>query len=61
MKSQQAVAIRFVGRRVISSTCLFFGPLRARFGCLKSTQQELRRAARETFASSNVERDASPP
>jgi hypothetical protein len=24
MKSQQAVAIRFVGRRVISSTCLFF-------------------------------------
>jgi len=24
MKSQQAVAIRFVGRRVIDSTCLFF-------------------------------------
>jgi hypothetical protein len=24
MKAQQAVAIRFVGRRVISSTCLFF-------------------------------------
>jgi hypothetical protein len=24
MKSQQAVAIRFVGRRVIRSTCLFF-------------------------------------
>jgi hypothetical protein len=25
MKSQQAVAIRFVGRRVNVSTCLFFG------------------------------------
>jgi len=24
MKAQQAVAIRFVGRRVITSTCLFF-------------------------------------
>jgi len=24
MKAQQAVAIRFVGRRVTSSTCLFF-------------------------------------
>jgi hypothetical protein len=24
MKAQQAVAIRFVGRRVISWTCLFF-------------------------------------
>jgi len=24
MKAQQAVAIRFVGRRVIFSTCLFF-------------------------------------
>jgi hypothetical protein len=31
MKAQQAVAIRFVGRRVTLSTCLFFGfdtPLR---------------------------------
>jgi hypothetical protein len=31
MKAQQAVAIRFVGRRVNLSTCLFFGfdtPLR---------------------------------
>jgi hypothetical protein len=25
MKAQQAVAIRFVGRRVTTSTCLFFG------------------------------------
>ncbi|MEO6033420.1 MAG: hypothetical protein ABIP61_16250 [Burkholderiaceae bacterium] len=25
MKAQQAVANRFVGRRVIDSTCLFFG------------------------------------
>jgi hypothetical protein len=29
MKAQQAVAIRFVGRRVIRSTCLFFSLIAA--------------------------------
>jgi hypothetical protein len=32
-----------------------------RFRDLKSTQSGLQRAASETFLSSNVERDASPP
>jgi hypothetical protein len=35
MKSQQAVAIRFVGRRVIDSTCLFFGLLRRSIAALE--------------------------
>jgi len=37
MKAQQAVAIRFVGRRVTSSTCLFFvyGPALRAFTSLR--------------------------
>jgi hypothetical protein len=52
MKAQQAVAIRFVGRRVISWTCLFFDfdtPLRG-FTSLRDASLRRNRFAVVAFA-----------
>ena len=43
MKAQQAVAIRFVGRRVTTSTCLFFDPNAALCAFISLARMSLQR------------------